>query len=91
MCTPNGASHARPWLLESKHTLDIVSVNLLARDGVDNRRLDTKEGEGRTTWLGGSDTSKRGNNVGPGLGLPVCLECKSVCGDLSIRREVKDK
>ena len=28
--TPDGASHARPRLLESKHALDIVAVDLLS-------------------------------------------------------------
>ena len=73
MCSPDCASHARPWLLEGQNTLNIVSVNLLAGDGVDDRRLDTEEWEGGTAWLGGCNTSKRSDDVGSGLGLPVCL------------------
>ena len=73
VCSPDCASHARPWLLEGQNTLNIVSVNLLAGDGIDDRRLDTEEWEGGTAWLGGCNTSKRSDDVGSGLGLPVCL------------------
>jgi hypothetical protein len=73
VCTPDCASHARPWLLESQNTLNIVSVDLLARDRVDDRRLDTKEWKGSATWLSRCDTSERSDDIGASLGLPVCL------------------
>ena len=78
MCAPDCAGHARPWLLEGQNTLHVVSVNFFARNGVDNRRLDTEEWKGGAAWLGGSYTRKRSNNVGTSLGLPVCLEFLSM-------------
>lgn len=73
--TPDSTGHAGPWLLESQHALDIITVDLLARNRVDNGWLDTEEWKGGTSWLGGGHTSERSDNVGTGLGLPVCLEC----------------
>lgn len=73
MGAPDGASHAWPGLLEGKDTLDIVAMDLLARDRVDDRRLDAEEGKRGGAGLGGSNTSKRGDDVGAGLGLPVRL------------------
>ncbi len=73
MGPPDGASHARPCLLESQDPLDVVSVNLFARDGVDDRRLDPEEGKRCTTGLGRGDPRQRRDHVGPGLGLPVRL------------------
>jgi hypothetical protein len=43
VCAPDGSRHARPRLLESQHALDIVAVDLLARDRVDDCRLDAEE------------------------------------------------
>jgi hypothetical protein len=45
VCTPNGASQTWPWLLKGQHSLDIVSVDLLARDGIDDGRFDAEEGK----------------------------------------------
>lgn len=70
---PDGAGHARPRLLDGQNTLNIVSVELPAGDGVDDNRLDTEEGEGSGSGLGGGNTGERGNDVGTSLGLPVCL------------------
>ena len=68
---PDGASHAGPGALEAQNTIDIVAVLLLAADGVDNCGLDTEEWERGRAGLGGGDTSKRGDAVSTGLGLPV--------------------
>jgi hypothetical protein len=73
VCTPDRSSHTRPWLLESQNTLDVVSVNLLARHWIDDRRLDTKEWKGCGSWLSWSDTSEWSDDVGTSLGLPVSL------------------
>lgn len=73
VCSPNSASHARPWLLKGKNTLDIVAVNLLARDGVDDCRFNTEEGERCGTRLRRRDTAKWCNDMRTSLGLPVCL------------------
>lgn len=43
MCAPDCARQTWPWLLEGQHTLNIVSVDLLAGDRIDDRRLDTEE------------------------------------------------
>jgi hypothetical protein len=45
VCSPDCAGHARPWLLESQDTLNIVSVNLLAGNWIDDRRFDTEKWE----------------------------------------------
>lgn len=73
VCSPDSAGHAGPWLLESKHALYVVAVLLLARDRVDDGGLDAEEGEGCGAGLRGSDTAEGCDNVGTGLGLPVCL------------------
>jgi hypothetical protein len=73
VCAPDGASHARPCLLEGQNTLDVVAVELLAGDGVDDCGFDTEEGKGRATGLGRGDTSEGGDDVRAGLCLPVCL------------------
>lgn len=61
--TPHGAGHAGPRLLEGQNTLDIITKNFFSGDGVDNGRLDTKEGQGSTAGLGGGDTAERGDDV----------------------------
>lgn len=71
--TPDGTGHARPGLPKGKHTLDLVAGNLLARDRVDDSRVNTEEWQGSTTRLGGGDTTQRGDDVGASLGLPVGL------------------
>lgn len=73
MSAPNGAGHARPWLLESQNALDVVAVDLLARDGVDDGRLNAKEGERCRPRLGRGNTGEGGNDMGTCLGLPVRL------------------
>jgi hypothetical protein len=79
VCAPDSASHARPWLLESQNTLNIISVDLFARDRVDDRRLDAEERKGSAPWLGRRNTSERGDDVRAGLGLPVRLLFISNC------------
>lgn len=78
--TPHSAGHAGPRLLKGKHTLDIVTRDLLARDGVDDGGLNTEERKRSATRLGRSDTTERSNDVGAGLGLPIGLtgcECRT--------------
>jgi hypothetical protein len=58
--SPDSTSHARPGLLEGQNTLDIVTVNLFARNRVDEGRLDTEERQRATARLGGSDSSQGG-------------------------------
>jgi hypothetical protein len=45
VCSPDRSSHAWPRLLERKHALDVVSVYLLARDWIDDGRLNAEEGK----------------------------------------------
>lgn len=73
MSTVHGSGHARPRLLEGKHTLDVVSVALLARYRIDDGGLNAKEGKRGATRLGGRNAGERGDDVGTSLGLPVCL------------------
>ena len=73
MRTPDRPGHTGPWLLECQNTLNVVSVNFFARNRVDDRRLNTEEWKGGTTWLGGCYASKRSDNIGTGLCLPVRL------------------
>ena len=73
VCAPDGTGHARPCLLESQNTLDVVAVELLAGDGVDDCGLDTEEGKGSATGLGRGNTSEGSDDVRAGLCLPVCL------------------
>jgi hypothetical protein len=42
--SPDCARQTWPWLFECQNTLDVVAVYLFTRHGVDDRRLDTKEG-----------------------------------------------
>lgn len=86
--TPDCASHARPCLLEGKNTLDIVSVNFFAGDGVDDRRLDAEKGQRCRTGLGGCDTSKRSDDVGASLSLPVCLCSQLVLGYILLHGKI---
>jgi hypothetical protein len=79
VCPPDSTSHARPWLLESKHTFDIVTVDLLAGDWVDDRWFDTEEWKRSTSWLRWCYTCKWSDDIGSGLGLPVCLQFVSKC------------
>jgi len=44
MSTPNGSSHARPWLLDGQNTLYIVAVDFFTGDWIDNRWFNAKEG-----------------------------------------------
>lgn len=71
--TVDSSVHARPCLLEGQDSLNVVSVELLAGHGVDDGGLDTKEWKRSASRLGRSDTCKRGDDVGAGLGLPVGL------------------
>lgn len=73
MGTPHGPGHARPRLLESKNTLDIVARDLLAGDGVDDSGFNAEEGQGCTAWLGGSNSTEGSDDVRAGLSLPVGL------------------
>lgn len=61
--TPDGTSHAGPWLFDSQDTLDIVSGNLCARYGIDNSGLDAKEGKRCTARLGRSNTAQWSDDV----------------------------
>ena len=65
-------------------------MNLLSRDRVDDRWLDTEEWKRSTAWLGGSHTGEGGNDIGAGLGLPVRLCFGQLCllgfSYLSLRR-----
>lgn len=69
----DAAGHARPSLLEGQNSLNVVAVKLLARNRVDNGRLNAEEGQRSATGLGRRDTSQGSNDVGPGLSLPVSL------------------
>jgi len=60
---PDGPGHAGPRLLEGQNTLDIVTMQLLARDRVDDGGVDTEEGERGTAGLGGGNTSKGSDDV----------------------------
>lgn len=73
VCAPDCAGHAGPRLLESKHTLDIVTVNFFTGHGVDNGRLNAEERQRRRSRLCGSDTTQRCNDMRASLCLPVCL------------------
>lgn len=76
VCAVDAARHARPSLLEGQNTLNVVAVQLLARNGIDNGRLNAKEGQRGTTGLGRRNTSQRSNNIRAGLSLPVSLHYK---------------
>lgn len=39
----DGTRHAGPRLLEGEDALDVVAVDLLARNGVDDGRIDSEE------------------------------------------------
>lgn len=70
---PDGTGHARPWLLESQHTLDVIAEDLLARHWVNDGRLNAEERQGRTARLRGRDTAQGSDHVRAGFGLPVSL------------------
>jgi len=70
---PNCASHAWPWLLDCQDTLNIVTVQLLARDRVDDSGFDTEKGQRGATGFRGCDTCQWSDDMGTGFGLPVCL------------------
>lgn len=82
MSPPNCASHTGPRLLKRQHTFYIVTVNFFAGNRIDDRRLDSKKWERCATRLGRSDPSKRSDNIGSSLRLPVCLNNMSQCHGL---------
>lgn len=69
----DGASHTRPCLLEGQHTLNVVPMDLLARNRVNDGGLDAEEWQRRTSGLGGRHTGQGGDDVGSRLSLPVRL------------------
>ena len=73
MRTPNGTGHAGPRLLDGKHTLDIVALDLLAGHGINDGGLDTEARKRRTAGFRGRNASKGGDDVGSGFRLPVRL------------------
>lgn len=70
---PHGTGHARPGLLEGKHTLHIVASNLLTRDRVNDGGFNTKEGQRCTAGFRRGDTTQRSDNIRTRLSLPVGL------------------
>jgi hypothetical protein len=74
VCSPDSACHTRPWLLERKHALDVVSVDLFAGYGVNDGRLDAKERQRGGSGLCGCYTTKRSDDMGASLRLPVGLD-----------------
>jgi len=71
--SPDSPGHARPRLLESQDTLDVITMDLFSRDRVNNCRLDAKEGERGGTRLGRSNARQWCNDIGTRLSLPVSL------------------
>jgi len=67
----DGSGNRRPGLADGEDTLNIVALNLLTGDGVNDNKVNAKEGKGGGTRLHGDDTGKRSNDVRAGLGLPV--------------------
>ena len=61
--TPDGTSHAGPWLFDGQNTLDVVSGDFGAGDGVNDSRLDTKEWKRSTARLGRSNTTQWSDDV----------------------------
>jgi hypothetical protein len=72
------SGNRRPGLADSEDTLNIVALNLLTRHGVNDDKVNAKEGEGGGTRLHGDDTGKRSNNVRAGLSLPVGIRDMAV-------------
>lgn len=70
---PHGTGHARPGLLEGKHTLHIVASDLLTRDRVNDGGLNTKEGKRRASGFRRGDTTQRSDNIRTRFSLPVGL------------------
>ena len=68
---PDGAGHAGPRLLEGQHPLDVVAVDLVPRDGVNNRGVHPEERQGCTSGLGGRDPPQGRDDMGARFGLPV--------------------
>src|SRR4051812_9000560 len=73
VCAPDCSSHAGPWFPEGKNALNIVSFNLLPRNGIDYSRVNAKEWKRCTARLSGGDTSKRRDDMGTSLSLPISL------------------
>lgn len=71
--SPDCAGHARPRLLKGQHTLDVVAADLVTRDGVNDRGLNTEEGQRCTPGLGGRDTTQGSDDIRASFGLPVGL------------------
>lgn len=71
--TPNCASHARPRFLDRQNTLDVISINLFARDGIDDGEFDTEKRQRGASRFSGRDSSQGCNYVRASFGLPVCL------------------
>jgi hypothetical protein len=78
VCSPDCAGHAGPWLLEGQNTLNVIAMNFLARHWVDDRGLDTEERKRSRSRLCGCYTAQGCDDVGTGLGLPVCLSKVSI-------------
>ena len=63
VCAPNRAGHAGPWLFESKHAFNVVSVDFLTRHRVDDGGFDAKEGQRCRSGLGRSNAAQWCNDV----------------------------
>lgn len=69
----DGVSYVWLGLFEGKDIFDIVVMDFFVRDRVDDCRFDVEEGKRGGVGFGGSNISKRGDDVGVGFGLLVCL------------------
>lgn len=68
---PDGTSDRGPWISESQNTLNAVAFKLLAGGSVENDGVDTPEGDGGGTGLGGDSTGEWSDDDRAGLGLPL--------------------
>jgi hypothetical protein len=66
---PHRACDRRPGVLEHQHALDVVALKLLARDRVEQRRLDAQERHRRRAGLALDRTRQRRDDDAAGLGL----------------------
>lgn len=78
MILVNRARDRRPRLADAQHTLNVVALELLARNRIQDDRVNTPEGHSRRARLGRDGTGDRSNDNRAGLGLPERIDNRAL-------------
>ena len=73
MVLPHRSRNGRPWVFESKYTLNRIAFEQFSALWIQNTRLDAEERHGGTARLGRDGTGEGSDDDRPGLRLPECV------------------